>query len=429
MPGAHAGRGLKDEDELQSYFIRRIERFVNSKGRRIIGWDEILEGGLAPKATVMSWRGTEGGIAAARSGHDAVMSPGSHCYFDHYQGDPANEPLAFGGYTPLQKVYAYEPVPAELNEEEAKHILGAQANIWTEYILSSDHVEYMAMPRLMALAEVLWSPKEKCDEGDFIRRVEAQYPLLDSMHINASRSMYQVRIKPRQGAVPGTIDVELKSARPGVPVEYELVNDHIDRKAVDPRNDLQTRVKHDYEGPFTLSSTTQVEAWSEPTGGSSPVSKAMFRFNKATGRTVVLSNPPDERYSEGGAFTLVDGIRAQGKRVNTEWLGWLQGVTLTVDLGKPQKINRIALGAWNEHHSWIHLPTDVKFSTSMDGQRYTRFGSAKAQGAGGRNVYHAAGKAKARYVKIEVRAIDRIPEGLPGEGHPAWLFLDELEVQ
>ncbi|MEZ4806907.1 MAG: beta-N-acetylhexosaminidase [Flavobacteriales bacterium] len=128
--------GLKDEHELQSWFIQRIERFVNAKGRKIIGWDEILEGGLAPNAAVMSWRGTEGGVAAAKSGHYAVMSPGSHCYFDHYQGDPANEPLAFGGYTTVQKVYSYEPIPAELNAEEAKYILGAQGNLWTEYILT-----------------------------------------------------------------------------------------------------------------------------------------------------------------------------------------------------------------------------------------------------------------------------------------------------
>ncbi|MCB9163809.1 MAG: beta-N-acetylhexosaminidase [Flavobacteriales bacterium] len=185
--------GLKDEHELQSYFIQRIEQFMNAKGRKIIGWDEILEGGLAPNAAVMSWRGTDGGVAAAKSGHYAVMSPGSHCYFDHYQGDPANEPLAFGGYTTLQKVYSYEPIPTELNAEEAKYILGAQGNLWTEYILTPEHAEYMALPRMLALAEVLWTPKEKRDESDFIQRLEKEFIRLEEMQVNTSKSLYQVQ--------------------------------------------------------------------------------------------------------------------------------------------------------------------------------------------------------------------------------------------
>jgi hexosaminidase len=147
--------GLKNEEELQSYFIRRIERFLSQRGRRLIGWDEILEGGLPPAATVMSWRGTAGGIEAAKEGHDVVMSPSSHVYLDYYQGDPAVEPLAIGGFSPLEKVYSYEPVPTELTAEEAKHVLGAQGNVWTEYIKTRDHVLYMAWPRAAALAEVV----------------------------------------------------------------------------------------------------------------------------------------------------------------------------------------------------------------------------------------------------------------------------------
>ncbi|MFZ1694383.1 MAG: beta-N-acetylhexosaminidase, partial [Flavobacteriales bacterium] len=207
--------GLKDEHELQSWFIQRIEKFVNSKGRRIIGWDEILEGGLAPNAAVMSWRGTEGGISAARSGHYAVMSPGSHCYFDHYQGDPANEPLAFGGYTTLQKVYSYEPIPAELKPEEHKFILGAQGNVWTEYILTPEHVEYMAMPRMLALAEVLWTPKEKRDEKDFIRRLEEEFPKLEAKGVNASKSLYQASIQLKQARRLGTIEAFASCPMPG----------------------------------------------------------------------------------------------------------------------------------------------------------------------------------------------------------------------
>jgi hexosaminidase len=154
--------GLKNEFELQSYFIRRIEKFLLANNKKLIGWDEILEGGLAPEATVMSWRGTEGGIAAAKMEHDVVMSPNNECYFDHYQAEPENEPLAIGGYTDLKDVYNYEPIPSELNPEESKHILGAQANIWTEYIATEDHLEYMVLPRMCALSEVVWlNPENK----------------------------------------------------------------------------------------------------------------------------------------------------------------------------------------------------------------------------------------------------------------------------
>jgi hexosaminidase len=174
---------LRDEHELQSYFIRRIEQMLLARGRRLIGWDEILEGGLAPDATVMSWRGTAGGIAAAREGHDVIMTPNSHLYFDHYQAAPADEPLAIGGHSPLEKVYAYEPVPPELSAAEARHILGAQANVWTEYMKTSDHVEYMVFPRLLALSEVVWSPKEVRNWESFRARLPAQLRRLSRMGV------------------------------------------------------------------------------------------------------------------------------------------------------------------------------------------------------------------------------------------------------
>jgi hexosaminidase len=176
--------GLEDEHELQSYFIQRIERFLNAHGRRLIGWDEILEGGVAPDATVMSWRGMAGGIEAARQGHDVIMTPGSHVYFDHYQGDPRFEPLAIGGYTPLEKVYRFEPVPEDLTAAEARHVIGAQANVWTEYITTEEHVEYMALPRMLALSEVLWSPVEARDWATFRRRLPLRLGELDRLGVN-----------------------------------------------------------------------------------------------------------------------------------------------------------------------------------------------------------------------------------------------------
>ncbi len=177
--------GVADEHELQSWFIRQMDAFLASKGRRLIGWDEILEGGLAENAVVMSWRGVEGGIAAARAGHDVVMTPTSHTYLDYYQSkDQAHEPLAIGGFLPLETVYAYEPVPAQLEPQFAPHVLGAQAQVWTEYMPDSKHVEYMAFPRLSALAEVVWSPKEGKDYADFVKRLEPHAERLRALDVN-----------------------------------------------------------------------------------------------------------------------------------------------------------------------------------------------------------------------------------------------------
>ena len=180
--------GLKDEHELQSYFIRRIEKFVNSKGRQIIGWDEILEGGLAPNAAVMSWRGESGGIEAAKQKHKVVMTPGSHCYFDHYQFKPDSlEPIAIGGFTSVEKVYSYNPIPDTLTENEKKYILGAQGNVWTEYILTPAQVEYMALPRMSALAEVLWLGEKKGIFQDFRLRLIQHFKLLDKLKVNYAK--------------------------------------------------------------------------------------------------------------------------------------------------------------------------------------------------------------------------------------------------
>lgn len=173
--------GLKDENELQSYFIHRIEKFLNEHGRQIIGWDEILEGGLAPNATVMSWRGSQGGIEAAKQGHDVIMTPNTHLYFDYYQSKNKDEPLAWGGYLPVEKVYSLNPTPKELEKDEAKHILGAQGNVWTEYIKTSNHLEYMVLPRMSALAEVVWTPNDKKNWEGFLSRLEVLAKRFDAM--------------------------------------------------------------------------------------------------------------------------------------------------------------------------------------------------------------------------------------------------------
>ena len=174
---------LANEEELQSWFIRRIEAFLRAHDRRLIGWDETLEGGLAPEATVMSWRGTAGGIEAARQGHDVIMTPTKPMYFDYYQGDPTFEPLSIGGYVPLDSVYAYEPIPSVLTPEQAAHVIGAQGNLWTEYIPTPAGAEYMLLPRLLALSELLWSPREARSWNGFVARLPPQLARLDAMDV------------------------------------------------------------------------------------------------------------------------------------------------------------------------------------------------------------------------------------------------------
>ncbi len=180
--------GLKDEHELQSWFIRQMDDFLSARGRRLVGWDEILEGGLAPNATVMSWRGTDGGVAAARAGHDVVMAPTSHTYLDYYQSQAIDaEPIAIGGFLPLERVYSFDPMPPELEARFARHVLGGQAQVWTEYMKTPKKVEYMAFPRLTALAEAVWTPAALKDYANFRARLDVHLARLSALDVNFRR--------------------------------------------------------------------------------------------------------------------------------------------------------------------------------------------------------------------------------------------------
>ena len=180
---------LKDEHALQSYFIQRIEKYLNNKGRQIIGWDEILEGGLAPNATVMSWRGEQGGIDAAKEHHAVIMTPGGWCYFDHSQ-TKNEDSVTIGGYTTVQKVYSYDPIPAALSVDETKYVLGSQANVWTEYMSNTSKVEYMIFPRLSAMSEVLWTNKQNKNWPDFEKRLQNEFKRYDLLQFNYSKAYF-----------------------------------------------------------------------------------------------------------------------------------------------------------------------------------------------------------------------------------------------
>ncbi|GGD77695.1 hypothetical protein GCM10011514_47020 [Emticicia aquatilis] len=215
-------QGLKDEHELQSYFIKRIDKFLTSKGRKLMGWDEILEGGLSPNATVMSWRGVQGGIEAAKQKHDVVMTPNSHVYIDYYQSHAITEPLAIGGFLTLEKVYSYEPTPSELKPEETKHILGAQVNLWTEYVATPEHAEYMTFPRACALSEVTWTPSINKNFADFGRRLEAHFKRLEVLKVNYAKSIFDVKETATPNKNTQTVEVKLEPYVRDAQVRYSL---------------------------------------------------------------------------------------------------------------------------------------------------------------------------------------------------------------
>lgn len=411
---------LKDEHELQSYFIKRIEKYVSSKGRKIIGWDEILEGGLAPNAAVMSWQGQEGGIAAARQKHPVVMSPGSHCYFDYYQASPAGEPLAIGGYVPLEKVYAFEPVPDALNAEEQSCIMGAQANVWTEYMLNEKHVEYMVLPRMAALAEVVWTPKEQRNETDFLVRIQKHFLLLDLLGYNYAKSLYRIAAKTAPSEKAGSVRLQLKANAMLGAIRYTT-----DGTEPGPGATL-------YQQPITISKDLTVKSALFKNGEmKGSVLSGSYHINKATNASVTLKEAPHKTYSSGGAFTLVDGETATLPRISEQWLAWSgNDMEALIKLEKEESIHEIEAGFLHDELSWIYFPEAVEIFASADGIKYTSIGKAEIDRSNGaRFAKLKLNPANIRYIKIIAKNRGKIPAGKPGAGENAWLFCDEIIIR
>ena len=410
---------LKDEHELQSYFIKRMELILAQYNKRLIGWDEILEGGLAPNASVMSWRGVSGGIAAARQGHFVVMTPGSHCYFDHYQAQPQDEPLAIGGLTPVDKVYKYEPIPDSLTSEQQQFVLGAQANLWTEYITTASHAEYMVLPRMLALSEVLWTEKEKKSESDFFKRLEFHLLTLEKKGYTVSRSYFQ----------PSSTVTEQDNL-PMLTLTKGAFNGKI-IYTLDGRTPTNESPVYTQPIPIRKSMTVKFATWDEGVLRGKVISRT-FTFSKSTGKNIAFNYPPSKYYNTGGGFTLVNGVKALTPRINSEWLGW-SGDTMvaTIDLGKSTTIYKVESGFLNEEHNWIYLPAALLIEVSKDGITYRPIASATRQQiqAAGRFVKCEFSETSVRYVRISAYPSGKIALGKPGAGEDSWLFCDEIIIE
>ncbi|MGJ7029669.1 glycoside hydrolase family 20 protein [Niabella hirudinis] len=415
--------GLKNEEELQSYFIRRMEKFLIANGRKLIGWDEILEGGLAPEATVMSWRGESGGIKAAQMDHDVVMSPTGPLYFDYYQGDPETEPLAFGGFNTLKRVYNYEPIPAELNSAQAKHVLGAQANLWTEQISSYEHVLYMILPRMPALSEVLWSPKNTRNWKDFNRRLQPHLVGYEQRGLHYSKGNFKVDIKPQ--VVDGKLLVSLETENEDGTIYYTT-------DGTDPGTGSQR-----YEKPFEVKGAMTVKAALAINNSmvrGRPAHQA-FTLNKATGRPLQYATPYSKYYPANGPSTLVDGIRGTTD-AGKQWHAFNgSDMVATIDLGQPVTAGTITLGCLQHYGQWIFFPQWVQFEVSDDGKQFSEVAKVMNtvpvadKAAQTKDFTAKFGQRSFRYVRVTAKNLGQCPKGHPGEGQAAWLFCDEIMVE
>ena len=421
--------GLKDDGEhtaehyLQSYVTDRIGKFLAQHGRRIIGWDEILEGRAPSDAVVMSWRGSEGGIAAAKLGHDVIMTPNSHFYFDYYQSlDTDAEPFGIGGYIPMEQVYSYDPAFPELTPEQQRHILGVQANLWTEYVLSDEHLEYMLLPRLAALSEVQWCLPETKDWNRFIGsfRMDKIYSQLGyefAKHIFGVTASYAV--DPEKGGVVMTL-----TTQGGAPIRYTL--DGSDPTASSPL----------YKAPVTIGESCTFKAAALREGMQTPVYTRKFDFNKATGRRIVLNAAPTLKYTYGGASLLVDGYRGGPVYSNGAWIGFLnEPLDVTIDMQGAKPYSAVTVESLVEKGEWVFPPSSVGVYLSDDGREFTEAAlmSVPQETAGSPDGVKPFKvlfpETSARYLRVVARTVDPIPAWHGAAGQKAHMFVDEIIVE
>lgn len=411
------------EHRLQSYFITRVEKFINSKGRQIIGWDEILEGGLAPNATVMSWRGVEGGVEAAKQHHDVIMTPNSYLYFDYYQTtDVTNEPMAIGGYVPVSRVYSFEPFLPSLTEEEAKHIIGVQANLWTEYIPDFKQVQYMTMPRMAALSEVQWTMPEKKNYENFLQRLPHLIGIYDVYGYNYAKHLFDVDAKIVPNTEKGALKVELKCVMGG-DIYYTL----------DGSKPTLSSTK--YTAPFELKEDAVIAAAVIRPNGTSRVFKEKVTLSKSSMKPIKLLHKPSSGYTFTGATVLVDGMKGSDNYKTGRWLGFQSNdLEAVIDLQEPTEITTMKTSANVVKGDWIMGVTGIEVAVSDDGELFTTVASEKYPELKENDpdkIYDyelSFDTVKKRYVKVTVKRTPALPEWHSGKGVPAFIFIDEIAL-
>jgi glycoside hydrolase family 20, candidate beta-N-acetylhexosaminidase len=409
------------EEYLQSHIITFAEEVLAKKGRKMIGWDEILEGGLAPNATVMSWRGIGGAIEAAKSNHDAIMTPMSFCYFDFYQTDKTDkEPLAIGNYLPVERVYSFNPYPEALNKEQQKHILGVQANIWTEYIQTFKHVEYMALPRMAALAEVQWvDPSKPKDYQAFLQRLMRLLPIYEVEGYTYAKHIFDLRAEVK----PGVDEINVTfSCLQDTPIYYTTDGSE------------PTKNSNVYKEPLKLTQNTNLKAKVFGKEGESEFNQEFF-FNKVTVRPIEFLSKPIQNYAYNGAITLVDGRKGGTNSRSSEWLGFSEApCEALITLKDNTLVKEVSFNAFIETGDWIYPPTNFEVWGSKDGKNYELLGKESyalpKEHFKEIKTYTLSFPAKeVTYLKVKINEVNKIPAFHEGAaGKPGFLFIDEIQV-
>ena len=423
LEGLQAENGHTAEERLQSYVIKHAADHLAKLGKRIIGWDEILEGGLAADATVMSWRGEGGGIEAARQGHDVIMTPNTHLYFDYYQSaDKANEPLAIGGYIPLEQVYNYNPVPSQLSADEQKHIIGVQANLWSEYLKSYRQVEYMELPRMAALSELQWSSGTK-DYRAFITRLQRLVDIYKLEDYNFCRVIYNPRMLTRTDydkhvIRAGFLTIDRAELHYTLDGTSPTTSSPLFKQGIEVDKDCTIRV-------------AAFRSW-----GKTPDLIENFTFSKSTACPVTLLTNPHPKYAFGGGKLLTDGQHGDDTNFGSgRWIGYCgTDLEAVIDFGKSQSVSEVRTHACVEKGYWIFDARSIEVYGSTDGTNYKLLAKeaySPMKESDANKIYAhklTFSKADVRYVKVCISPEKSIPDWHPGHGNPGFVFIDEIDV-
>jgi len=409
------------EQRLQSYMIQEAAKYLKEKGKRIIGWTEILEGGLVPDATLMSWIGESGGIEAAHQHHDVIMTPNTYLYFDYYQSKKVeDEPLAIGGYLPIEKTYNYEPMPKELTKEEQQYIKGVQANLWTEYIPVFSQVQYMVLPRLGAAAEVQWTDPSKKDYKDFLRRVPHLVAVYDCYGWNYATHVYDVNVDMKADTVNHVLNVQL-STMADDPIYYTL----------DGQDPTEKSLK--YTKPFTIDQSVVLKTMAVHPDRTSKISVDTIRFNKATLKPVVLLQSNESRFSPDGPVVLVDGRNGNHSFDTGAWLAVAgNDLEAVINMQAETILSSASIHVYVRKDAWLFDARGFSVSVSSDNKNYKEVASQEykqmQESDSDGIIEHELSfdPCKATYVKIKVISEKSMPDWHWDAGKAPFLLVDEI---